>query len=109
MVSQKNQKEGDSEESTARLAVLIDADNAQAAVIDGLFAEIARHALRLLVPGALSTGSTCRTPSPHTNSSFPFRRSSIPPSTRTGLGDSDRQTVLQLVARTATGEKPTVS
>ncbi|MCA3035492.1 MAG: hypothetical protein ING33_09880 [Rhodocyclaceae bacterium] len=32
----------EAEESTLRLAVLIDADNAQAAVIDGLLAEIAR-------------------------------------------------------------------
>ena len=32
----------ESEESTLRLAVLIDADNAQAAVIEGLLAEIAR-------------------------------------------------------------------
>jgi len=43
MVNQKNQKKSDAEEPTARLAVLIDADNAQAAVIDGLFAEIARY------------------------------------------------------------------
>ncbi len=33
----------ESEEPTLRLAVLIDADNAQAAVIDGLLAEIARY------------------------------------------------------------------
>lgn len=33
----------DSEESTQRLAVLIDADNAQAVVMEGLFAEIARY------------------------------------------------------------------
>jgi uncharacterized LabA/DUF88 family protein len=43
MVNQKSQKRSDAEEPTARLAVLIDADNAQAAVIDGLFAEIARY------------------------------------------------------------------
>lgn len=33
----------DNEESTQRLAVLIDADNAQAVVMEGLFAEIARY------------------------------------------------------------------
>ena len=33
----------ETEEPTLRLAVLIDADNAQAAVIEGLLAEIARY------------------------------------------------------------------
>ncbi len=33
----------EAEEPTLRLAVLIDADNAQAAVIEGLLAEIARY------------------------------------------------------------------
>ncbi|HQR53154.1 MAG TPA: NYN domain-containing protein [Burkholderiales bacterium] len=43
MLSSTNKKKGDAEEPTARLAVLIDADNAQAAVIDELFAEVARY------------------------------------------------------------------
>ncbi len=42
MVSPKLIAKIESEEPTIRLAVLIDADNAQAAVIDGLLAEIAR-------------------------------------------------------------------
>jgi hypothetical protein len=42
MVSPRSVAKIESEEPTLRLAVLIDADNAQAAVIEGLFAEIAR-------------------------------------------------------------------
>jgi len=42
MVSPKIVAKIESEEPTLRLAVLIDADNAQAAVIEGLLAEIAR-------------------------------------------------------------------
>lgn len=42
MVSTRLVKKNESEEPTLRLAVLIDADNAQAAVIQGLLAEIAR-------------------------------------------------------------------
>ena len=42
MVSQRLFAKNESEEPTLRLAVLIDADNAQAAVIEGLLAEIAR-------------------------------------------------------------------
>ncbi|WP_435627103.1 NYN domain-containing protein [Candidatus Ferrigenium straubiae] len=42
MVSPRLAAKTESEESTLRLAVLIDADNAQATVIDGLLAEIAR-------------------------------------------------------------------
>ncbi|MBU0594724.1 MAG: NYN domain-containing protein [Pseudomonadota bacterium] len=42
MVSPRLVAKIESEEATLRLAVLIDADNAQAAVIDGLLAEIAR-------------------------------------------------------------------
>ena len=42
MVSPRLIKKIESEEPTLRLAVLIDADNAQAAVIEGLLAEIAR-------------------------------------------------------------------
>ncbi len=42
MVSQRLFVKNESEEPTLRLAVLIDADNAQAAVIEGLLAEIAR-------------------------------------------------------------------
>jgi hypothetical protein len=42
MVSPRLVAKIESEEPTARLAVLIDADNAQAAVIEGLLAEIAR-------------------------------------------------------------------
>lgn len=42
MVSPRLVAKIESEEPTLRLAVLIDADNAQAAVIEGLFAEIAR-------------------------------------------------------------------
>lgn len=42
MVSQRQFSKNESEEPTLRLAVLIDADNAQAAVIEGLLAEIAR-------------------------------------------------------------------
>jgi hypothetical protein len=41
-VSPQRVAKTESEERTLRLAVLIDADNAQAAVIEGLFAEIAR-------------------------------------------------------------------
>lgn len=37
----------ESEEPTLRLAVLIDTDNAQAVVIEGLFAEIARFGKQL--------------------------------------------------------------
>ncbi len=43
MVSPRLVAKIESEEPTLRLAVLIDADNAQAAVIDGLLAEIARY------------------------------------------------------------------
>ena len=43
MGNPKDQKKEDSEAPAARLAVLIDADNAQASVIDGLLAEIARY------------------------------------------------------------------
>ncbi|MFH0781683.1 MAG: NYN domain-containing protein [Pseudomonadota bacterium] len=43
MVSPKLVAKIESEEPTLRLAVLIDADNAQAAVIEGLLAEIARY------------------------------------------------------------------
>ena len=42
MISPRLGSKNESEESTLRLAVLIDADNAQAAVIEGLLAEIAR-------------------------------------------------------------------
>lgn len=42
MVSTRSAAKADSEEPTLRLAVLIDADNAQAALIEGLLAEIAR-------------------------------------------------------------------
>ncbi len=42
MVSPRTIAKTDSEESSLRLAVLIDADNAQAAVIEGLLAEVAR-------------------------------------------------------------------
>ena len=42
MVSPRDTEKIDAEEHTLRLAVLIDADNAQAAVIKGLLAEIAR-------------------------------------------------------------------
>lgn len=42
MVSPRPVAKSESEEPTLRLAVLIDADNAQAAVIVGLLAEIAR-------------------------------------------------------------------
>jgi hypothetical protein len=42
LVSQRIFAKNESEEPTLRLAVLIDADNAQAAVIEGLLAEIAR-------------------------------------------------------------------
>lgn len=42
MVSPKLVEKNESEEPSLRLAVLIDADNAQAAVIEGLLAEIAR-------------------------------------------------------------------
>ena len=42
MISPRPSTKSDSEETSMRLAVLIDADNAQAAVIDGLLAEIAR-------------------------------------------------------------------
>lgn len=42
MSSRKNITKIESEEPTLRLAVLIDADNAQAAVIEGLLAEVAR-------------------------------------------------------------------
>ncbi|MBI5589173.1 MAG: NYN domain-containing protein [Deltaproteobacteria bacterium] len=42
MVSPRPVAKNESEEPTLRLAVLIDADNAQAAVIEGLLAEIAR-------------------------------------------------------------------
>lgn len=42
MISPRQSARHDSEEPTLRLAVLIDADNAQAAVIEGLLAEIAR-------------------------------------------------------------------
>lgn len=42
MVSSRQVTKAESEEATLRLAVLIDADNAQAAVIEGLLAEIAR-------------------------------------------------------------------
>lgn len=42
MVSSKSVAKVETEEPTLRLAVLIDADNAQAAVIEGLLAEIAR-------------------------------------------------------------------
>ena len=42
MVSSRSGAKIESEEPTLRLAVLIDADNAQAAVIEGLLAEIAR-------------------------------------------------------------------
>ena len=42
MVSPRIPAKNESEEPTLRLAVLIDADNAQAAVIEGLLAEIAR-------------------------------------------------------------------
>jgi hypothetical protein len=42
MVSARATEKIESEDPTLRLAVLIDADNAQAAVIEGLFAEIAR-------------------------------------------------------------------
>ncbi|KJS03169.1 MAG: hypothetical protein VR65_02795 [Desulfobulbaceae bacterium BRH_c16a] len=42
MASPRSGAKSDSEESTLRLAVLIDADNAQAAVIEALLAEIAR-------------------------------------------------------------------
>ena len=42
MVSPRSIAKIESEESTLRLAVLIDADNAQAAVIEDLLAEIAR-------------------------------------------------------------------
>lgn len=42
MVSARQVVKNESEESSLRLAVLIDADNAQAAVIEGLLAEIAR-------------------------------------------------------------------
>ena len=43
MGNPKEQKKEDSEAPAARLAVLIDADNAQASVMDGLLAEIARY------------------------------------------------------------------
>lgn len=43
MVSPKLIAKIESEEPTSRLAVLIDADNAQAAVIEGLLAEIAKY------------------------------------------------------------------
>ena len=42
MVSPRMSAKADSEEPTLRLAVLIDADNAQASLIEGLLAEIAR-------------------------------------------------------------------
>lgn len=42
MISSRPAAKSESDEPTLRLAVLIDADNAQAAVIEGLFAEIAR-------------------------------------------------------------------
>jgi hypothetical protein len=42
LVSTRLAAKVESEEATLRLAVLIDADNAQAAVIEGLLAEIAR-------------------------------------------------------------------
>ena len=42
MVSPRTIVKADSDESSLRLAVLIDADNAQAAVIEGLLAEVAR-------------------------------------------------------------------
>lgn len=42
MVSPRLVAKIEAEEPTLRLAVLIDADNAQAAVIEGLLAEIAR-------------------------------------------------------------------
>lgn len=42
MLSSRINTKNESEEATLRLAVLIDADNAQAAVIESLFAEIAR-------------------------------------------------------------------
>ena len=41
-MSQQRIAKNELEDSTLRLAVLIDADNAQAAVIEGLLAEIAR-------------------------------------------------------------------
>lgn len=44
MVSPRLVAKIEAEEPTLRLAVLIDADNAQAAVIEGLLAEIARFA-----------------------------------------------------------------
>ena len=42
MVTQRTAARSESDDGTLRLAVLIDADNAQAAVIEGLLAEIAR-------------------------------------------------------------------
>ena len=42
MVSPRLVAKIESEEPTLRLAVLIDADNAQAAVIEGILAEVAR-------------------------------------------------------------------
>lgn len=42
MASPRLTSKSETEESTMSLAVLIDADNAQAAVIEGLLAEIAR-------------------------------------------------------------------
>jgi hypothetical protein len=42
MISQRHAIKSDADEPSMRLAVLIDADNAQAAVIEGLMAEIAR-------------------------------------------------------------------
>jgi hypothetical protein len=42
MISQRHTAKNESDEPSMRLAVLIDADNAQAAVIEGLMAEIAR-------------------------------------------------------------------
>jgi hypothetical protein len=42
MVSQRLIAKLESEDHSARLAVLIDADNAQASVIDGILAEVAR-------------------------------------------------------------------
>jgi len=48
MVTPKLVAKIESEEPALRLAVLIDADNAQAAVIEGLLAEIARFGVALV-------------------------------------------------------------
>ncbi len=54
MVSPRLIAKIESEEPAARLAVLIDADNAQAAVIEGLLAEIARFG-EAIVSGSTAT------------------------------------------------------